>query len=251
MPEMTVLVGGLRAAGESGEQTCSHHGYKSACLTETRRQLTTHFLAATCSDHGREVEAWMTAATRNMSAVDRAQPATEKWRATRPTLVFDSNSQSARAGEVYAERRIREQATCRRATHLGVETVQNADRFRCGATQVTTETHTLARPALHQGVSDVALMQALFGSQGGSTTACREPFTCLPAPFLPIRHANEHERARPLRQRAIPTKQPRMSAGYQASPVQSLHAPSTRFGDCAYAVADRYRRRLGVRHLVA
>ena len=91
-PEMTVLVGGLRALGAN--QGGSSHGV----LTDRAGQLTNDFFT-NLVDMG---TAWSDNGDGTFTGKDRAS-GKDKWTATRVDLVFGSNSQLRALSEVYAQ----------------------------------------------------------------------------------------------------------------------------------------------------
>ena len=123
IPEMTVLVGGMRALG--AVSTHAQHGNRIGVLTERPGQLTPDFFT-NLLDMGTE---W--------SVVDESgdeefvgrcrKTGAEKWRATRTDLVFGSNSQLRAVAEVYAEKGHEEKFV--RDFVKAWTKVMNADRF--------------------------------------------------------------------------------------------------------------------------
>lgn len=95
MPEMTVLVGGLRVLGAVSGNT--GHGV----LTDRPGQLTTDFFT-NLLDMGTAWTVVDESGDEEFVGADRAS-GDEKWRATRTDLVFGSNSQLRAIAEVYAE----------------------------------------------------------------------------------------------------------------------------------------------------
>ncbi|WP_371170860.1 catalase/peroxidase HPI [Aliiroseovarius sp. 2305UL8-7] len=91
-PEMTVLVGGLRALG------ANHGGSAHGVLTEREGQLTNDFFV-NLLDMGIK---WADNGDGTYSGQDRSSGA-EKWTATRVDLVFGSNSQLRAISEVYGQ----------------------------------------------------------------------------------------------------------------------------------------------------
>jgi catalase-peroxidase len=90
-PEMTVLVGGMRALG------ANHGGSSLGVLTDRPGQLTTDFFV-NLLDPGTE---WSTSTSENLyDGKDRAT-GDAKWTATAVDLVFGSNSQLRAIAEVY------------------------------------------------------------------------------------------------------------------------------------------------------
>ncbi|MFM7348305.1 MAG: catalase/peroxidase HPI, partial [Erythrobacter sp.] len=99
IPEMTVLVGGLRALGAVSEH--AHHGHRIGVLTDRPGKLTPDFFR-NLLDMGTKWSPVDDSGDEEYVGVDRATGA-EKWRATRTDLVFGSNSQLRAQAEVYAE----------------------------------------------------------------------------------------------------------------------------------------------------
>jgi catalase-peroxidase len=95
MPEMTALVGGLRALGAVAGNT--GHGV----LTDRAGQLTNDFFV-NLLDMGNEWKVVDGSGDEEFVGSDRAS-GNEKFRATRTDLVFGSNSQLRAVAEVYAE----------------------------------------------------------------------------------------------------------------------------------------------------
>ncbi len=91
-PEMTVLVGGLRALGTN------HGGSKHGVFTAREGALTTDFFVALTD----MAYSWVPASKSHYNIVDRASGAV-KWTATRVDLVFGSNSVLRSYAEVYAQ----------------------------------------------------------------------------------------------------------------------------------------------------
>jgi len=95
LPEMTALVGGLRALGAVSGNT--GHGV----LTERAGQLTPDFFT-NLYDMGTKWAVVDGSGDEEYVGTDR-ETGKEKWRATRTDLIFGSNSQLRAQGEVYAE----------------------------------------------------------------------------------------------------------------------------------------------------
>ncbi|MCC6001996.1 MAG: catalase/peroxidase HPI [Pararhodobacter sp.] len=91
-PEMTVLVGGMRALGTN------HGGTRHGVFTDREGQLTTDFFV-NLTDMG---NSWVPKGTNLYDIVDR-KSGTVKWTATRADLVFGSNSILRAYAEVYAQ----------------------------------------------------------------------------------------------------------------------------------------------------
>jgi len=123
IPELTVLVGGMRALGAVSDH--AEHGHRIGVLTETPGKLTPDFFRnlldmntkwAPVDDSGDE----------EYVATDRAT-GEEKWRATRTDLVFGSNSILRAQAEVYAESGNEGKFVC--DFIAAWNKVMNADRF--------------------------------------------------------------------------------------------------------------------------
>jgi catalase-peroxidase len=123
IPEMTVLVGGLRALGAVSKH--AHHGYKIGVLTETPGKLTPDFFR-NLLDMGTKWSPVDESGDEEYVGVDRAT-GEEKWRATRTDLVFGSNSQLRAQAEVYAESGNEGKFVCDFISAWNK--VMNADRF--------------------------------------------------------------------------------------------------------------------------
>jgi len=118
-PEMTVLVGGLRALG------AVHGGSKHGLLT-TRPGVLTNDFFVNLLDMGVE---WKAAGAGNYEARDRATGAV-KWTGTRADLVFGSNAELRAIAEVYASDDAAEKFV--RDFVAAWVKVMNADRFDLG-----------------------------------------------------------------------------------------------------------------------
>ena len=119
VPEMTVLIGGLRVLG------ANHGGREHGCFTRRAGQLTNDFFvnlldmaSAWKPVEGSEEEEFV--------AIDRKSGA-QTWRATRADLVFGSNSELRAVAEVYAENGHEEKFV--RDFVKAWTKVMNADRF--------------------------------------------------------------------------------------------------------------------------
>ena len=123
VPEMTVLVGGLRALGAVSMH--AHHGNNIGVLTETPGKLTPDFFR-NLLDMGTRWAPVDDSGDEEYVGVDRAT-GTEKWRATRTDLVFGSNSILRAQAEVYAERGNEGKFVCDFISAWNK--VMNADRF--------------------------------------------------------------------------------------------------------------------------
>jgi catalase-peroxidase len=117
-PEMTVLVGGMRALG------ATHGGRKHGVLTSRPGALTTDFFV-NLLDMG---IVWTPTSkdAREFEGRDR-QTGTVKWKGTRVDLVFGSNSQLRALAEVYAQADSGEKFV--RDFVAAWDKVMNADRF--------------------------------------------------------------------------------------------------------------------------
>ena len=91
-PEMTVLVGGMRALGTN------HGGTKHGVFTDRVGKLTTDFFVNLTD----MAYTWKPAGDNLYNIVDR-KTGTNKWTATRVDLVFGSNSILRAYAEVYAQ----------------------------------------------------------------------------------------------------------------------------------------------------
>ena len=96
VPEMTVLVGGLRVLG------ANHGNSANGAFTTRLGQLTTDFFV-NLLDNDTFWEVVDTSGDELFIGYDRGGKQ-EKWRATRTDLIFGSNSQLRATAEVYAER---------------------------------------------------------------------------------------------------------------------------------------------------
>ena len=122
VPEMTVLLGGMRVLG------ANHGGATHGVFTNRVGQLTNdYFVNLLDMDvHWKAVEA---SGDQEFIGYDRASK-TEKWRATRIDLIFGSNSQLRATAEVYAEHG-NEEKFVRDFVRVWTK-VMNADRFDIG-----------------------------------------------------------------------------------------------------------------------
>ena len=123
VPEMTVLVGGLRALGAVSKH--AHHGNNIGVLSETPGKLTPDFFR-NLLDMGTRWAPVDDSGDEEYVGVDRAT-GTEKWRATRTDLVFGSNSILRAQAEVYAESGNEGMFVCDFISAWNK--VMNADRF--------------------------------------------------------------------------------------------------------------------------
>ncbi|PLK23485.1 catalase/peroxidase HPI [Porphyrobacter sp. TH134] len=123
IPELTVLVGGMRALGAVSDH--AHHGHRIGVLTETPGKLTPDFFR-NLLDMGTKWSPVDDSGDEEYVGVDRAT-GEEKWRATRTDLVFGSNSMLRAQAEVYAESGNEGKFVC---DFISAWTkVMNADRF--------------------------------------------------------------------------------------------------------------------------
>ncbi len=100
IPEMTALVGGMRALGTVS--THAHHGNRIGVLTDRAGTLSTDFFV-NLLDMGTKWETVSESGDEEFVGKDR-KTGEEKWRATRTDLVFGSNSQLRAQSEVFAEK---------------------------------------------------------------------------------------------------------------------------------------------------
>ncbi|MEO6114655.1 MAG: peroxidase family protein, partial [Sphingomicrobium sp.] len=96
VPEMTVLLGGLRVLG------ANHGGSKNGAFTTRLGQLTNDFFVGLL-DNDSFWEVVDTSGDEEFIGYDRGGRQ-EKWHATRTDLIFGSNSQLRATAEVYAEK---------------------------------------------------------------------------------------------------------------------------------------------------
>jgi catalase-peroxidase len=96
VPEMTVLVGGLRVLG------ANHKDAPDGVFTDRKGQLTNDFFV-NLLDNGTFWKAVDDSGDESFIGYDRGGKQ-EKWRATRTDLIFGSNSQLRAVAEVYAEK---------------------------------------------------------------------------------------------------------------------------------------------------
>ncbi|MGN5375312.1 catalase/peroxidase HPI [Sphingomonas hankookensis] len=119
VPEMTVLVGGLRVLG------ANYNDAPEGVFTDRKGQLTNDFFVNLLNND----TFWKvidTSADEEFIGYDRAG-SHERWRATRTDLIFGSNSQLRAVAEVYAERGHEEKFV--RDFVAAWTKVMNADRF--------------------------------------------------------------------------------------------------------------------------
>ncbi len=137
VPEMTVLVGGLRVLGAN---------YKDApegVFTHRKGQLTNDFFV-NLLDNDTFWKVVDTSADEEFIGYDRGG-GQEKWRATRTDLIFGSNSQLRATAEVYAERGNEEKFV--RDFIKAWTKVMNADRFDLPQNPESVEPIGIAEPA--------------------------------------------------------------------------------------------------------
>ncbi len=123
VPELAVLVGGMRALGAVSDH--AHHGHRIGVLTKTPGKLTPDFFR-NLLDMGTKWSPVDDSGDEEYVGVDRAT-GEEKWRATRTDLVFGSNSQLRAQAEVYAESGNEGKFVCDFISAWNK--VMNADRF--------------------------------------------------------------------------------------------------------------------------
>ncbi|MEE4153600.1 MAG: catalase/peroxidase HPI [Erythrobacter sp.] len=123
IPELTVLVGGLRALGAVSDH--AHHGHRIGVLTETPGKLTPDFFR-NLLDMGTKWTPVDGSGDEEYVGTDR-KTGKERWRATRTDLVFGSNSQLRAQAEVYAEAGSEGKFVCDFISAWNK--VMNADRF--------------------------------------------------------------------------------------------------------------------------
>ncbi len=119
IPEMTVLVGGLRVLGANSGNT------KHGVLTDRPGKLTNDFFV-NLLDMGTVWKVVDTSADEEFVGADRAS-GEQRWTATRTDLVFGSNSQLRAVSEVYAEDGHKEKFV--KDFVAAWTKVMNADRF--------------------------------------------------------------------------------------------------------------------------
>jgi catalase-peroxidase len=138
VPELTVLIGGLRVLG------ANHGGRGHGSFTKRPGQLTTDFFVNLLD----MTNVWKAADGSNDEeyvATDRASGG-EKWRATRADLVFGSNSELRSVAEVYAENGHEEKFV--RDFVKAWTKVMNADRFDVTQKRSSDEPIGIAEPAM-------------------------------------------------------------------------------------------------------
>jgi len=119
VPEMTVLIGGLRVLG------ANHGNSKNGVFTDRVGQLTNDFFV-NLLDMDTLWEVVDTSSDEHFIGYDRGGRQ-ERWHATRTDLIFGSNSQLRATAEVYAEKGNEEKFV--RDFVAAWTKVMNADRF--------------------------------------------------------------------------------------------------------------------------
>ncbi len=138
VPEMTVLLGGLRVLG------ANHKDRPEGVFTNRKGQLTNDFFV-NLLDNDTFWEVIDESADEEFIGRDRGGKQ-EKWRATRTDLIFGSNSQLRATAEVYAERGNEEKFV---RDFIKVWTkVMNADRFDLPQKKALDEPVGIAEPAV-------------------------------------------------------------------------------------------------------
>ncbi|MBB3859619.1 catalase-peroxidase [Novosphingobium hassiacum] len=130
VPEMTVLIGGLRVLGAT-------HGDRPHGVLTTRKGLLTNDFFVNLLDMDTIWEVVDTSSDEEFVGYVR-NGRQEKWRATRTDLIFGSNSQLRATAEVYAERGNEEKFV--RDFVAAWTSVMNADRFEVRNTGHSTAT---------------------------------------------------------------------------------------------------------------
>jgi catalase-peroxidase len=138
VPEMTVLLGGLRVLG------ANHKDAPEGVFTNRKGQLTNDFFV-NLLDNDTFWEVVDESGDEEFIGYDRGGKQ-EKWRATRSDLIFGSNSQLRAVAEVYAERG-NEQKFVRDFVHAWTK-VMNADRFDVPQNRNSVEPIGIAEPAM-------------------------------------------------------------------------------------------------------
>ncbi len=137
VPEMTVLVGGLRVLGANCKDA------PEGVFTDRKGQLTNDFFV-NLLDNGTFWKVVDTSADEEFIGYDRGGQ-NEKWRATRTDLIFGSNSQLRAVAEVYAEHGHEEKFV--RDFVSAWTKVMNADRFDVPQNPDSVEPIGIAEPA--------------------------------------------------------------------------------------------------------
>ena len=138
VPELTVLLGGLRVLG------ANHGDAPEGVFTHRKGQLTNDFFV-NLLDNDTFWKVVETSADEAFIGYDRGG-GQEKWRATRADLIFGSNSQLRAIGEVYAERGAEEKFV--RDFIAAWTKVMNADRFDLPQNPDSIEPIGIAEPAM-------------------------------------------------------------------------------------------------------
>jgi catalase-peroxidase len=137
VPEMTVLVGGLRVLG------ANHKDAPEGVFTQRKGQLTNDFFV-NLLDNDIFWKVVDTSADEEFIGYDRTSNQ-EKWRATRTDLIFGANSQLRAVAEVYAEKGHEEKFV--RDFISAWTKVMNADRFDVPQNPDSVEPIGIAEPA--------------------------------------------------------------------------------------------------------
>ncbi|WP_310468004.1 catalase/peroxidase HPI [Sphingomonas sp.] len=137
VPEMTVLLAGLRVLG------ANHKDAADGVFTTRKGQLTNDFFV-NLLDNDTFWEVVDTSADEQFIGYDRGGKQ-EKWRATRTDLIFGSNSQLRAVAEVYAEKGHEEKFV--RDFVAAWTKVMNADRFDVPQNSDSVEPIGIAEPA--------------------------------------------------------------------------------------------------------
>jgi catalase-peroxidase len=138
VPEMTVLLGGLRVLG------ANYKGAPEGVFTSRKGQLTNDFFV-NLLDNDTFWKVVDESGDEEFIGYDRGG-SQEKWRATRTDLIFGSNSQLRAVAEVYAERG-NEEKFARDFVHAWTK-VMNADRFDLPQKSDSVEPIGIAEPAM-------------------------------------------------------------------------------------------------------
>jgi catalase-peroxidase len=137
VPEMTVLLGGLRVLG------ANHQDKPEGVFTTRKGQLTNDFFV-NLLDNDTFWQVVDTSADEEFIGYDRGGRQ-EKWRATRTDLIFGANSQLRAVAEVYAEQGHEEKFV--RDFVSAWTKVMNADRFDLPQDRTQEEPIGIAEPA--------------------------------------------------------------------------------------------------------
>jgi len=138
VPEMTVLLGGLRVLG------ANHKDAPEGMFTKRKGQLTNDFFV-NLLDNDTFWKVIDESADEQFIGYDRAGRQ-EKWRATRTDLIFGANSQLRAVAEVYAEKGHEEKFV--RDFVSAWTKVMNADRFDLPQNPDSVEPIGIAEPAM-------------------------------------------------------------------------------------------------------